>query len=108
MTGTISERVEQGRRTAPAMAAVLTEILVDNPAPFALVAAGGIVLGRAALSIVRPRNMLEALAVLAVVEFATPVLIRKAIDAGYLRFRIRNELGELVPFIPPGLDASGP
>ena len=93
----LEDRVETVRTTLPHVAAVATQLVVDNPVQFGLVAAGSLVLARAAVNIVKPRTPLEFLALLCVLEFASPLLIRKAMDTGLLKFRIRDESGQLVP-----------
>lgn len=95
-----NSRVEQLRVQVPVLAEKLTQLVVDNPAQFALLMAGGIVLGRAAANIVRPRTVLEALALMAVLQAGVPLLASQALERGWIRLRVRDEDGQLVPFIP--------
>lgn len=97
MTENLPQRAERLRVAMPRAAATATELIIDNPLPFGLVAAGSIVLGRAGANIVRPRNVLEAVALWVVLDFAAFLLIRKGMDSGLLQFRIRDEDGQLVP-----------
>jgi hypothetical protein len=86
-------RVEQLRVQVPALAEKITQLVVDNPAQFALLMAGGIVLGRAAVNIVRPRTGLEALALAAVLQAGVPLLASQVLERGWIRLRVRDEDG---------------
>ena len=91
------DRLEQARRRLPVLAAAATEIVVDNPAMFAGVVAGTIVLTRAAVRIVRPRSLLEVLALVVVLELTIPQLARVAIERGLLPpVKVRDADGRLV------------
>lgn len=91
---------ERFRRTLPAAAAQVTQLVVDNPAQFALVIAGTVVTARAAFNIVRPRTPLEGLALMVVLQVGLPALATAAIDRGWLKFRVRDEDGNLIPLAP--------
>jgi hypothetical protein len=93
-------RIEQLRVQVPVLAEKLTQLVVDNPAQFALLFAGGIVLGRVAGRMVRPRTALEGLALMTVLQAGVPLLATQAIERGWIRFKVRDEDGQLVPLIP--------
>lgn len=97
----VPERIEQARQELPAAAAKFAQIVVDNPGQFVFVAAGALVIGRAAMNIVRPRTAAEALALMLVLQLGTPKLIELAIARGWLKFRVRDEEGHLVPLEVP-------
>ena len=99
--GGVAERIEEARAVLPKAMATMTQLVVDNPAQFAFVAAGAMVTGKILVNLVKPRTPLEALAVLIVAECATPFLLKAAIDHGYLKFRIRDPDGNLVPLSLP-------
>ena len=91
------ERLDDARRQAPAAAAAAAQLVVDNPAQFAVLTAAAIVLTKTAFRIVRPRSLLEAAALLLVLEVAAPRLVTAAIDRGWVTIRIRDAHGCLVP-----------
>lgn len=93
-------RLEEFRQLAPIAACEFTQLVVDNPAQFALITAGSVVAMRAAVNIVRPRTPLQGLALMVVLQAGLPVLARTAMDRGWLRFRVRDADGNLVPLVP--------
>jgi len=98
LTGEPVTRLEVIRRTLPGVAADVTELVVDNPATFAVIAASSLVATRVAVRIVRPRNLLEALALVLVLELTLPRLALVAVDRGWLPpIRVRDASGRLVP-----------
>lgn len=92
-------RLEQLREDLPEAAANITQLVVDNPAQFALMTAGTIVIARAAFNIVRPRTLLEALALAVVLQIGLPQAALAAIDHGWLKFKVRDAHGCLVPMV---------
>ena len=104
---TFIERIEEARAVLPKAVARMTQLVVDNPAQFAFAAAGSMVFAKILVNLVKPRTPLEALAVLVVAECATPFLLKGAIDRGYLKFRVRDADGNLVPLRLP-VDPDGP
>jgi hypothetical protein len=96
-------RLEALRQGLPHIARDVTQLVVDNPAQFALIGAGTIVLTRAAFRLVKPRNAVEALAVMVVLQLGLPKLALTAMEKEWLRFRIRDADGQLVPFDPRGV-----
>lgn len=100
-------RLEKYRREIPQGVKDVTQVVVDNPGQFALLLAGSVVIGRAAANIVRPRTALEALALMVVLQVGIPVLAAKAIGQGWIRLRVRDADGCLVPLAvrdDPGAD----
>lgn len=78
----------------------MAQVVVDNPGQVAAVAAATIVLTRAAVNAVRPRTAVEGLALMLVLQLAVPKLAQLAVERGYLRFRVRDADGKLVPMVP--------
>jgi hypothetical protein len=95
-----ASRIEQLRLAIPEGVKQITQVAIDNPAQFALISAGTMVAARAAFNVVRPRNALEAVALLLVLQVGMTQLGGLAADRGWIKFRIRNEAGELVPLVP--------
>lgn len=96
-TLTVSGRIEEARRVLPEVAGRITQLLVDNPGQFGLLVAGDVVAGRVLLNLVRPRTAAEALAVMAVLVAGLPALNMLAVRKGWIRLRIRDDDGALVP-----------
>jgi hypothetical protein len=96
----ISGRVDAARRELPFAVQKLTQFVVDNPAQVVLLGAGTIVACMAARTITRPRTVLEALALQAVLTAAAPLAAKQVIDRGWLTFRIRDADGALVTARP--------
>lgn len=92
--------VEMFRQAAPEIVSRMTQLVVDNPGQFALIIAGSMVATRAAMNIVRPRNAAEALALMVVLQVGLPVFGLHAIRKGWLKFKVRDEDGCLVPLEP--------
>lgn len=95
----LAGRADQIRHELPFMVAKVVEVVVDNPAQMALILAGGVVIGRAAANIVRPRTPLQALALMVVLQVGTPLLMSEAVKRGWIKFRVRDENGDLVPLV---------
>ena len=93
------ERLADARDDAPAAAAAMVRLVLDNPGQFAVITAATIVATKTAFRIVQPRTALEALALLVVLELAIPKLAMTAIDRGWLTIRIRDAHGCLVPLV---------
>lgn len=87
------------RQSLPAKVARVTELAVDNPGPLVLLVAGDIVLTRTVMNLVRPRTPLEGLAVMVVLMAGLPALAGHAISRGWIRLRIRDENGNLIPLL---------
>jgi hypothetical protein len=94
-------RLEQLRQGLPDAAAAVTQVIVDNPGQFALIAAGALVAMRAAANIIRPRTPLEALALMVVLQVALPPLAMHAVSRGWLKLKVRDADGCLVPLEIP-------
>lgn len=100
-------RIERYRRAIPEAVAGLTEIVVDNPGQCTLLLAGSVVLSRAAFRIVQPRTALQGLALAVVLQVGIPALATQAMERGWLRLRVRDADGCLVPLAvknDPGAD----
>jgi len=99
--------LEEYRRALPLAVGKMTELVVDNPGQFVILAAGTVVLTKTALNIVRPRTAVQALALAVVLQAGIPVLGMQAVRRGWLRFRVRDDHGCLVPLERPD-DDPGP
>jgi hypothetical protein len=98
-------RLYQFRRELPGAVAKVTEFVADNPAQVALIVAGTIVLTAAGRNIARPKTIVEVLALQAVLTAAAPLAVHTAVERGWLKFRVRDQHGALVPaFDPEGGD----
>lgn len=93
----LHRRLEQGRRQVPRVIGDMAQIVVDNPGQFVLVGSGVVVFTKVMANAMRPRTPLQALALFVVCHAGSMVLLRKAMEAGLLRFRVRDEDGNLVP-----------
>lgn len=100
-----TSRIERFRESAPHVAAGVAQVIVDNPGQFALVAAGTVVITRAAFRLVHPRTPLEALALFVVLQVGLPHLAMLGIEKGWLTFKVRDAEGCLVPLLPGGVIA---
>jgi|SRR5579859_3883425 len=94
------DKLEGMRRRVPVIAGQLAEVVVDNPAQCAAVAAGALVLTRIMVNLARPRTPVEAIAVLITCQVAGSWLAVKACESGLLQFRLRGPDGELRPAFP--------
>ena len=94
------ETAERIRQRLPEAVKTVTQLVVDNPGQVAVTVAGSMVLTRVLANAMRPRTAIEALALLIVCEVGGIWLAAKAMDAGILRFRVRDAGGRLVPFDP--------
>lgn len=95
-----ASRVEEYRVGIPETIKETVQVVVDNPSQFALIGASTVVAGRIMTNLMRPRNPLEALAMMAVLHVGLVSLAAIATERGWLKFRIRDEDGKLVPLIP--------
>jgi hypothetical protein len=94
-------RLYQFRRELPGAVAKITEFVADNPGQVALIVAGTIVLATAARNVARPKTVVEVLALQAVLTAAAPLAVHAAIERGWLKFRVRDHHGCLVPAFDP-------
>lgn len=93
-------RLEMARREIPYTVQRLTQFVVDNPRQFAMLAAGTVVLCAAARNIVKPKNLIEALALQAVFTAAAPLVAKQVVERGWLTFKVRDADGALMTFRP--------
>ncbi|HUY44223.1 MAG TPA: hypothetical protein VMV92_00640 [Streptosporangiaceae bacterium] len=98
------EVIEKYRQSIPLAVKGMAQVMVDNPGQFALLAAGTIVATRAAANLVRPRTAVQALALGIVLQMGLPVLAMEAVKRGWVRIRVRDADGCLVPLAFPGAD----
>lgn len=103
----MTDEIDRAAQQLPGAMATFTQLLVDNPAQFALVASGSFVITRAAVSIVRPRTPAQALALFVFLQLAMPKLAMAAVDKGWITFRVRDAEGCLVPLRPEPKIADG-
>lgn len=101
-------RLEQLRDDLPDVAAGITQLVVDNPAQVALMTAGTVVIARAAFNIVRPRTVLEALALAVVLQIGLPRLASAALEHGWIKFKVRDAHGCLVPLVDDDAEPVSP
>jgi hypothetical protein len=96
-------RVEMARREIPYAVQRLTQFAVDNPAQVALIAAAAIVVTAAARNIVRPKTLIEAVALMAVLDAGGALAAKQVFERGWLNFRVRDADGALVT-VRPGME----
>lgn len=98
MTADLSpaDRVDAMRRELPYAMQRFTQFVVDNPVQIGLVGAGALVAGMAARNICRPRNLVEVLAVMAVLDVAGCLALKKVVEHDWLNLKVRDEDGKLV------------
>jgi len=96
----MNEKLEQFRERLPGAVGKAVQIIADNPVPFTLMLCGGIVAGAAARNIVKPKTMLEVIALEVLLQAAAPYAASRLVESGLLKLRIRDENNELVAFEP--------
>lgn len=92
----VVSRAELARREIPFAVQRLAQFVVDNPLQVALIGAGALTAVAAARNIVKPRNLLEVVAMCLVLEAATPWACKQIVERGWLPFRVRDADGHLV------------
>lgn len=90
-------RLEQFRRDVPGAVGQLAAFVVDNPGQVALLCAGTFVVAAAARNIVRPKTVVELLALQAVMTAAAPYVAGEIVKRGWLKFRVRDPAGQPCP-----------
>jgi hypothetical protein len=93
---TPADRVDAMRRELPYAMQRFTQFVIDNPGAIALMGAGTMVASMAAWNICRPRNLIEILALMAVLDVGTCVATKKVVERGWLNLKVRDEDGKLV------------
>jgi hypothetical protein len=83
-------RLDRLREEIPAAAGQLAAFVVDNPGQVAVLCAATIVIAAAARNIVRPRSLVEVLALQAIVTASAPLIVGQAVNRGWLTFRVRG------------------
>lgn len=92
--------LERIRERLPEGIAAAARVIVDNPGPFALLVAGDVVLMRILANLVKPKTPAQGAAVMVVSLAALPLLNRQAVERGWVKLRVRDENGDLVPYRP--------
>jgi len=93
-------RLETARRQLPGAVLRITEFVVDNPGQCALLAAGTVVVTAMARNLVKPRTVLEMLALHAVLTASAPLVAEQVVKRGWLTFRVRDADGNLITVHP--------
>ena len=89
-----SKTTSQIRDRLPEAARVLAEVVVDNPLPCAVLFSSTIVVPRLAVRLVRPRGVLEAVALAVLVQAGfTYAAARLTGPGGPLELRVRDQDG---------------
>jgi hypothetical protein len=101
----VNDKLEELRERLPAVAGKITQVIADNPAAFGVAIAAGIVAASAAHNIVKPKTVLELIALQVVLQAAAPFAVNWAIENGFVRLRVRDKNNKLVPFKPEKLKA---
>jgi hypothetical protein len=101
----MNEKVEKFRERLPGAVGKAAQIVADNPVPIGLLFCGGIVAGAAARNVVKPKTLVEVIALELLLQAAVPYAASWLFDSGVLKLRIRDENNELVPFEPGKLKA---
>lgn len=83
-------------RALPVAAHDFTQFVVDNPAQSVALVSGSIVLTRVLVNLVRPRNPIEALALLVVIEALSVAGVVTIVKKGWMPFKIRDDDGNPV------------
>jgi hypothetical protein len=97
MAQELDGRLEAARRRLPEIAGEMVQVVVDNPGQFLVMGAGALVLTRMAANLMRPRTLLEAIALMITCQAAGTFLAVKAMENGLLQFRLRDADGKLLP-----------
>lgn len=79
------------REAAPEAARRLVEVIADNPGQCAVLAAGGYVAAALAVRALRPRGLLDLLALAIVLDAAAGWAAGALIESGVITLRIRDE-----------------
>ena len=93
----IGTAIEKFRAETPEQVRVMAQLVLDNPRELALVGAGSIVVSKILLNAVRPRGLLEGLAVIVVASMLCGAGGAELVRRGYLNFKVRDQAGCLVP-----------
>lgn len=92
-------RLRRALDQAPDAARTATQVIVDNPAPIAVTAAGMIVVSKMLMRAVRPRGLVEGVATMIVANVLCAWGGSELIERGYLKFRFRGDDGNFLPEI---------
>lgn len=87
---------------APEVAGRVAQVIVDNPAPLALTAAGAMVATRILANAMKPRGLLEFAALWLTCNALCSWGTTELIERGILKFRVRDADGKLIPLVISG------
>jgi hypothetical protein len=98
MTAELSpaDRVDAMRRELPFRMQQLTQFVVDNPGQIAIIGASTLVACMAARNICKPRNLVEVLALMAVLDVGACLAVGQIVKNDWLNLKVRDEDGKLV------------
>lgn len=86
-------------RNLPDTAHDFTQFVLDNPGQSLVMVSGSIILTRALANLVRPRNPIEALALLVVIETLAIFGATEIIKHGPIPFYVRDENGKRIKLV---------
>ena len=90
-------QLAQLREDLPDGMKAMTQFVLDNPVGVGVTVAGTLVLSRIAFNAVKPRTAVQGVALLVVLEFVAPWLLKQAIGHGVISFKLRDGEGGFVP-----------
>lgn len=91
---------EKAREQLPLAAQAVTEFVVDNPLQVGLTISGIVVLDRILFNAVRPRGPVQILATAGVASILAPLLLKKAIEHGLIKFSFRDGASDAAADLP--------
>ena len=74
----------------------VTQFVLDNPVGVGVTVAGTLVISRIGFNLVKPRTAVQGVALLVVLQFVAPWLLRQAVERGVISFRLRDGEGGFV------------
>lgn len=96
-TELVPTKLEQLRENLPDVVGLAARLIVDNPQQMLAVACGSYVMTSALVNLVKPRGTAGFVACGIVSYGISTALTGELIRRGVLRFRVRDEEGQLVP-----------
>lgn len=90
-------RLEQLAELVPEAARQTAQLAVDNPLTFTVAISAGIVAPRLAFRLVRPRTLLEVIALGVLLEVGLTYGLARAVSSGLLPVYIRDPAGARIP-----------
>lgn len=95
-----NSRLDDFRERIPHAVSSAVQVIADNPGQFAIVMAGSYVTTRMLARAVRPYGLFGVLCTVSVSYALNCKLAEIAIEKGWLKFRVRDENGVLMPMSP--------